>query len=59
MGILCEVRVDFQRVSEGLFMIIMQYFKNRYESIQEEEFILEEYLEICKKDLMVYVMVVE
>ena len=30
-------------------MTIMQHFKNRYESTQEEEFTLEEYLEICKK----------
>ncbi|MFT7338773.1 MAG: serine protein kinase, partial [Marinobacter maritimus] len=31
-------------------MSILQQFKNRYESTQEEEYSLEEYLEICKKD---------
>ncbi len=30
-------------------MSIVQHFKTRYESTQEEEYSLEEYLEICKK----------
>jgi len=35
-------------------MNILQQFKNRYESTQEEECSLEEYLEICKKDPTAY-----
>ena len=31
-------------------MSILQQYKNRYERTQEEEFSLEEYLEICKND---------
>lgn len=30
-------------------MSILQHFKDRYESTQEEEYSLEEYLEICKR----------
>ena len=40
-------------------MTIMQHFKNRYESTQEEEFTLEEYLEICKKDPTAYATAAE
>jgi len=35
-------------------MSILQHFKDRYESTQEEEYSLEEYLEICKKDPTAY-----
>ena len=35
-------------------MTILQHFKNRYEATQEEEYSLEEYLEICKKDPTAY-----
>ena len=35
-------------------MSILQHFKDRYASTQEEEFSLEEYLEICKKDPTAY-----
>ncbi|MDF0749781.1 PrkA family serine protein kinase [Marinobacter sp. 71-i] len=35
-------------------MSIMQHFKDRYEATQEEEYTLEEYLEICKKDPAAY-----
>lgn len=35
-------------------MSILQQFKNRYESTKEEEYSLEEYLEICKKDPTAY-----
>ena len=40
-------------------MTIMQHFKNRYESTQEEEFTLEEYLEICKTDPTAYATAAE
>ncbi len=40
-------------------MTIMQHFKNRYESTQEEEFTLEEYLEICKQDPTAYATAAE
>lgn len=40
-------------------MSIMQHFKDRYESTQEEEFTLEEYLEICKKDPTAYATAAE
>ncbi len=40
-------------------MSIMQHFKNRYESTQEEEFTLEEYLEICKTDPTAYATAAE
>lgn len=40
-------------------MSIMQHFKDRYESTQEEEFSLEEYLEICKKDPTAYATAAE
>ncbi|QFS88164.1 MULTISPECIES: PrkA family serine protein kinase [unclassified Marinobacter] len=35
-------------------MSILQHFKDRYASTQEEEYSLEEYLEICKKDPTAY-----
>ncbi|WP_404364646.1 PrkA family serine protein kinase [Marinobacter sp.] len=35
-------------------MSILHHFKNRYEATQEEEYSLEEYLEICKKDPSAY-----
>ncbi|MGO1501634.1 MAG: PrkA family serine protein kinase [Marinobacter sp.] len=35
-------------------MSILQQFKDRYESTQEEEYSLEEYLQICKKDPTAY-----
>jgi serine protein kinase len=37
----------------------MQHFKDRYESTQEEEYSLEEYLEICKKDPTAYATAAE
>ncbi|SHK25677.1 putative serine protein kinase, PrkA [Marinobacter antarcticus] len=40
-------------------MSILQQFKNRYESTQEEEYSLEEYLEICKKDPTAYATAAE
>ena len=40
-------------------MSILQQFKNRYESTQEEECSLEEYLEICKKDPTAYATAAE
>jgi serine protein kinase len=40
-------------------MSIMQHFKDRYESTQEEEYTLEEYLEICKKDPSAYATAAE
>ena len=40
-------------------MSILQQFKNRYESTQEEECGLEEYLEICKKDPTAYATAAE
>lgn len=40
-------------------MSIMQHFKDRYESTQEEEYTLEEYLEICKKDPTAYATAAE
>ncbi|MBE0486306.1 PrkA family serine protein kinase [Marinobacter sp.] len=40
-------------------MSIVQHFKNRYASTQEEEYSLEEYLEICKKDPTAYATAAE
>ncbi|MDK8463364.1 PrkA family serine protein kinase [Marinobacter sp. SS13-12] len=40
-------------------MSIVQHFKNRYEATQEEEYTLEEYLEICKKDPTAYATAAE
>lgn len=40
-------------------MSILQHFKNRYEATQEEEFSLEEYLDICKKDPSAYATAAE
>jgi len=40
-------------------MNILQQFKNRYESTQEEEYSLEEYLQICKKDPTAYATAAE
>ena len=40
-------------------MSILQHFKDRYESTQEEEYSLEEYLEICKKDPTAYAAAAE
>jgi serine protein kinase len=40
-------------------MSIMQHFKDRYEATQEEEFTLEEYLEICKRDPSAYATAAE
>ncbi|MCK0163047.1 PrkA family serine protein kinase [Marinobacter sp. S6332] len=40
-------------------MSILQQFKNRYESTQEEECSLEEYLEICKNDPAAYATAAE
>ncbi|MCR8913199.1 PrkA family serine protein kinase [Marinobacter panjinensis] len=40
-------------------MTIMQHFKDRYEATQEEEYTLEEYLEICKKDPTAYATAAE
>ncbi len=40
-------------------MTIMQHFKNRYDSTQEEEFSLEEYLEICRNDPTAYASAAE
>ncbi|PXX93760.1 PrkA family serine protein kinase [Marinobacter vulgaris] len=40
-------------------MTIMQHFKDRYEATQEEEYTLEEYLEICKKDPAAYATAAE
>ncbi len=40
-------------------MSIVQHFKTRYESTQEEEYSLEEYLEICKKDPTAYATAAE
>ncbi|WP_100638330.1 PrkA family serine protein kinase [Marinobacter salexigens] len=40
-------------------MSILQQFKNRYESTQEEEYSLEEYLEICKNDPTAYATAAE
>ena len=40
-------------------MSILQHFKDRYESTQEEECSLEEYLEICKKDPTAYATAAE
>jgi serine protein kinase len=40
-------------------MSILQHFKDRYESTQEEEYSLEEYLEICKKDSTAYATAAE
>ncbi|PCM44805.1 PrkA family serine protein kinase [Marinobacter sp. ANT_B65] len=40
-------------------MNILQQFKNRYESTQEEEYSLEEYLDICKKDPTAYATAAE
>ncbi|MGP4844862.1 PrkA family serine protein kinase [Marinobacter sp. 1Y8] len=40
-------------------MSILQHFKNRYDSTQEEECSLEEYLEICKRDPSAYATAAE
>jgi serine protein kinase len=40
-------------------MSIMQHFKDRYESTREEEYSLEEYLEICKNDPTAYASAAE
>ena len=40
-------------------MSILQHFKDRYESTQEEEYSLEEYLEICKTDPTAYATAAE
>ncbi|MAA64885.1 MAG: PrkA family serine protein kinase [Alteromonadaceae bacterium] len=40
-------------------MSILQHFKNRYDSTQEEECSLEEYLEICKQDSSAYATAAE
>ena len=40
-------------------MSILQHFKDRYEQTQEEEYSLEEYLEICKKDPTAYATAAE
>ena len=40
-------------------MSIMQHFKDRYEATQEEEYTLEEDLEICKKDPAAYATAAE
>ncbi|HEY9120851.1 MAG TPA: PrkA family serine protein kinase [Marinobacter sp.] len=40
-------------------MSIVQHFKDRYEATQEEEYTLEEYLEICKKDPTAYATAAE
>jgi serine protein kinase len=40
-------------------MSIVQHFKDRYESTQEEEYSLEEYLELCKKDPSTYATAAE
>lgn len=40
-------------------MSILQHFKDRYESTQEEEYSLEEYLEICKEDPTAYATAAE
>ncbi|MCK7551058.1 PrkA family serine protein kinase [Marinobacter goseongensis] len=40
-------------------MSILQHFKDRYEATQEEEYSLEEYLEICKQDPTAYATAAE
>ncbi|MGC8121389.1 PrkA family serine protein kinase [Marinobacter sp. VGCF2001] len=40
-------------------MSILQHFKNRYDQTQEEEYSLEEYLEICKQDPTAYATAAE
>ncbi|MAL99552.1 PrkA family serine protein kinase [Hydrocarboniclastica marina] len=40
-------------------MSILQQYKNRYDTFQEEEFSLEEYLELCKKDPSTYATAAE
>src|SRR6056297_1537815 len=40
-------------------MSILQHFKDRYKSTQEEEYSLEEYLEICKADQSAYATAAE
>ncbi|MCG8610421.1 MAG: PrkA family serine protein kinase [Pseudomonadales bacterium] len=40
-------------------MSIFNHFKTRYDSTQEEEFTLEEYLQICKKDSTAYATAAE
>jgi len=40
-------------------MSIVQHFKDRYETTQEEEYTLEEYLVICKKDPAAYATAAE
>ena len=40
-------------------MSILQHYKNRYDTFQEEEYSLEEYLELCKKDPTTYATAAE
>ena len=40
-------------------MSILQHFKDRYDQTQEEEYSLEEYLEICKNDAAAYATAAE
>lgn len=40
-------------------MSIFNHFKSRYDSTQEEEYTLEEYLQICKKDPTAYASAAE
>ncbi|MBS3805483.1 MAG: PrkA family serine protein kinase [Oleiphilaceae bacterium] len=40
-------------------MSILQHFKNRYDATQEEQYSLEEYLEICKNDPSAYATAAE
>ena len=40
-------------------MSILQHFKERYDQTQEEEYSLEEYLEICKNDPAAYATAAE
>lgn len=40
-------------------MSIMQHFKSRYDTFQEEEYSLEEYLQLCKKDPTTYATAAE
>lgn len=40
-------------------MSILQHFKNRYDTYQEEEYSLEEYLDLCKKDPATYATAAE
>jgi serine protein kinase len=40
-------------------MSIFNHFRDRYETTQEEEYTLQEYLELCKKDRSVYASAAE